>query len=91
MGSPSAPIGAAPNAHIYCHFCGSIQPLVIDEPQRGEDSRFDCATDLVCAACQFVMDYLKTDAPFWKKERTDTGVRWVEARDSDAEARERWK
>ena len=43
------------------------------------------------AACQFVMDYLKTDAPFWKKESTDGGVRWVDARDSDAEARERWK
>jgi molybdopterin synthase catalytic subunit len=43
------------------------------------------------AACQFVMDYLKTDAPFWKKESTDAGVRWVDARDSDAEARERWK
>ena len=43
------------------------------------------------AACQFVMDYLKTDAPFWKKETTDTGVRWVDARDSDADSRERWK
>ncbi|HKO66663.1 MAG TPA: molybdopterin synthase catalytic subunit MoaE [Burkholderiaceae bacterium] len=43
------------------------------------------------AACQFVMDYLKTDAPFWKKESTDTGVRWVDARDSDADARDRWK
>jgi molybdopterin synthase catalytic subunit len=43
------------------------------------------------AACQFVMDYLKTDAPFWKKESTDEGMRWVDARDSDAEARERWK
>jgi molybdopterin synthase catalytic subunit len=43
------------------------------------------------AACQFVMDYLKTDAPFWKKESTDAGVRWVDARDSDAKARERWK
>ena len=43
------------------------------------------------AACQFVMDYLKTDAPFWKKETTDTGMRWVEARDSDADSRERWK
>ena len=43
------------------------------------------------AACQFVMDYLKTDAPFWKQETTDTGVRWVDARDSDAESRERWK
>ena len=43
------------------------------------------------AACQFVMDYLKTDAPFWKKETTDAGMRWVDARDSDAEALERWK
>ncbi len=43
------------------------------------------------AACQFVMDYLKTDAPFWKKEATDAGMRWVDARDSDAESRERWK
>ena len=43
------------------------------------------------AACQFVMDYLKTDAPFWKKETTGTGVRWVDARDSDADSRERWK
>jgi len=43
------------------------------------------------AACQFVMDYLKTDAPFWKKESTHAGMRWVDARDSDAEARGRWK
>ena len=43
------------------------------------------------AACQFVMDYLKTEAPFWKKEATDQGMRWVEARDSDTDARERWK
>ena len=43
------------------------------------------------AACQFVMDYLKTDAPFWKKEVTDEGTRWVDARDSDADARQRWK
>ena len=43
------------------------------------------------AACQFVMDYLKTEAPFWKKETTEDGMRWVDARDSDAQARERWK
>jgi molybdopterin synthase catalytic subunit len=43
------------------------------------------------AACQFVMDYLKTDAPFWKKEATADGTRWVDARDSDELARERWK
>jgi len=43
------------------------------------------------AACQFVMDYLKTEAPFWKKEATNSGTRWVDARDSDTQARERWK
>ncbi len=43
------------------------------------------------AACQFVMDYLKTDAPFWKKETTGDGMRWVEARDGDTSARERWR
>ncbi|HVG05159.1 MAG TPA: molybdenum cofactor biosynthesis protein MoaE [Burkholderiaceae bacterium] len=43
------------------------------------------------AACQFVMDYLKTDAPFWKKETTGDGVLWVDARDSDTQARDRWK
>ncbi len=43
------------------------------------------------AACQFVMDYLKTDAPFWKKETTGDGMRWVDAREGDTHARERWK
>ena len=42
------------------------------------------------AACEFVMDYLKTRAPFWKKERTLQGERWVEARDSDDAAAARW-
>jgi molybdopterin synthase catalytic subunit len=42
------------------------------------------------SACQFVMDYLKTDAPFWKKEATAEGPRWVEARDSDDSARAQW-
>jgi molybdopterin synthase catalytic subunit len=42
------------------------------------------------AACEFVMDYLKTRAPFWKKEETPGGARWVEARASDDEAAERW-
>jgi molybdopterin synthase catalytic subunit len=43
------------------------------------------------AACEFIMDYLKTRAPFWKKEGTPEGDRWVEARGSDDEAAERWK
>jgi len=42
-------------------------------------------------ACRFVMDYLKTRAPFWKKERTAQGTRWVEARASDDAAAERWE
>lgn len=43
------------------------------------------------AACEFLMDYLKTRAPFWKKEQTPEGGRWVESRDSDDKAAERWK
>jgi len=42
-------------------------------------------------ACDFVMDYLKTRAPFWKKETTSEGPRWVEGRDSDHAAAGRWK
>lgn len=42
------------------------------------------------AACEFIMDALKTRAPFWKKEETPGGERWVDARVSDAEAAERW-
>lgn len=43
------------------------------------------------AACEWVMDYLKTQAPFWKKEHTPTGARWVQARQSDEAAVARWK
>ena len=43
------------------------------------------------AACEFIMDYLKTRAPFWKKEKTAEGGRWVEARASDDEAAGRWR
>jgi molybdopterin synthase catalytic subunit len=42
------------------------------------------------AACEFIMDYLKTQAPFWKKEETPHGERWVEARASDDAAAARW-
>lgn len=42
-------------------------------------------------ANQFMMDYLKTEAPFWKKEWTPEGPRWIEARDSDDHAAEKWK
>ena len=43
------------------------------------------------AACQFIMDYLKTEAPFWKKEHHPDGARWVDARESDEESAERWR
>lgn len=43
------------------------------------------------AACEFVMDYLKTRAPFWKREETPEGARWVDARDSDDTSASRWK
>lgn len=43
------------------------------------------------AACEFIMDYLKTRAPFWKKEQTAQGARWVEAKSSDDDAAERWQ
>ncbi|WP_246795108.1 molybdopterin synthase catalytic subunit MoaE [Burkholderia perseverans] len=42
------------------------------------------------ASCEFVMDYLKTQAPFWKKETTPAGERWVDARSSDDAALARW-
>ncbi len=41
-------------------------------------------------ACEFLMDYLKTQAPFWKKEQTPEGARWVDARSSDDAAVARW-
>lgn len=42
------------------------------------------------AACEFIIDYLKTEAPFWKKEQTPDGARWVDARVSDEQARSKW-
>jgi molybdopterin synthase catalytic subunit len=72
---------------LIVHRVGTLKPtdqivlVVTTSSHRGD----------AFAACQFVMDYLKTEAPFWKKETTDDGVRWVDARDSDAVARERWK
>jgi molybdopterin synthase catalytic subunit len=43
------------------------------------------------AACEFIMDYLKSQAPFWKKEETPAGGRWVDARESDDLAARRWQ
>lgn len=42
------------------------------------------------AACEFIIDYLKTEAPFWKKEQTPDGARWVDARATDDIALEKW-
>lgn len=42
------------------------------------------------AACEFIMDYLKTEAPFWKKESTPEGERWVDAKEIDEAAKNRW-
>lgn len=71
---------------LVIHRVGELKPLdqivlvAVTGAHRGE----------AFAACEFVMDYLKTEAPFWKKETTPDGTRWVEARESDDAARERW-
>lgn len=71
---------------LVIHRHGRLQPLdqivmvAVTSAHRGE----------AFAACEFVMDYLKTQAPFWKKESTPDGERWVQARESDDEAVARW-
>jgi len=71
---------------LVIHRVGELRPsdqivlVAVTSAHRGE----------AFAACQFIMDYLKTRAPFWKKELTPTGERWVEARTSDDEAAARW-
>ncbi|CAB1368151.1 molybdopterin synthase catalytic subunit MoaE [Denitratisoma oestradiolicum] len=54
--------------------------VVVSSSHRGE----------AFAACEFIMDYLKTRAPLWKKEETESGGRWVDARETDEEAHRRW-
>ena len=69
------------------HRVGELEPgepivlVAVSSAHRGE----------AFAACEFVMDYLKTKAPFWKKEETPGGPRWVEARASDDDAAARWE
>ena len=55
MATELSPVRVSSGAHIYCHTCRSIQPLVVDEPQRAEFGAYDYATDLVCGGCQFVV------------------------------------
>jgi len=68
------------------HRVGVLQPMdqivlvVVTSAHRGESFQ----------ACEFLMDYLKTQAPFWKKEQTPQGARWVDARVSDDAALQRW-
>jgi molybdopterin synthase catalytic subunit len=72
---------------LVIHRVGPLRPLdqivmvAVTSAHRGE----------AFAACEFVMDYLKTEAPFWKKETTPEGERWVESRASDDEAAARWR
>jgi molybdopterin synthase catalytic subunit len=68
------------------HRVGALQPLdqimmvAVSSAHRGQAFQ----------ACEFLMDYLKTQAPFWKKEQTPEGARWVDARSSDDAAVARW-
>ena len=68
------------------HRIGVLQPLdqivlvIVSSAHRGESFK----------ACEFLMDYLKTQAPFWKKETTPAGSHWVDARVSDDVALARW-
>ena len=72
---------------LVIHRVGTLQPcdqivlVIVSGAHRGE----------AFAACEFVMDYLKTQAPFWKKEQTPAGNRWVDARGTDDAAAQRWE
>ncbi len=72
---------------LVVHRVGELKPtdqivlVVVTGAHRGE----------AFEACAFIMDYLKTRAPFWKKEQTPAGSRWVEARTTDDEAAARWE
>ncbi|HYD59026.1 MAG TPA: molybdopterin synthase catalytic subunit MoaE [Noviherbaspirillum sp.] len=71
---------------LVIHRVGPLKPLdqivlvAVTSRHRGE----------AFAACEFIMDYLKTQAPFWKKEVTSQGARWVDARVTDDEALAKW-
>jgi len=72
---------------LVIHRIGTLKPLdqivlvVVTSAHRGD----------AFASCEFIMDYLKTRAPFWKKEQTGTGARWVDARAADDVAAHRWQ
>lgn len=72
---------------LIIHRIGKLSPLdqivlvAVASAHRGE----------AFAACEFIMDYLKTQAPFWKKESTESGEKWVDARDGDTHALNKWQ
>ena len=72
---------------LIIHRVGTLKPqdqivlVAVTSAHRGEAFK----------ACEFIMDYLKTSAPFWKKEATSQGERWVDAKVSDDDAKARWK
>ena len=72
---------------LVIHRIGPLQPLdqivlvAVASAHRGE----------AFAACEFIIDYLKTEAPFWKKEQTPDGARWVDAREGDDAALNKWR
>ncbi|MCR8922570.1 molybdopterin synthase catalytic subunit MoaE [Dasania sp. GY-MA-18] len=74
-------------AATVIHRVGLLQPgeqivlVAVSSKHRGEAFQ----------ACEFIMDFLKTQAPFWKKEQTEQGAQWVDARESDGEAAKRWQ
>jgi len=71
---------------LVVHRVGPLKPMdqivlvAVTSPHRGE----------AFSACEFIIDYLKTEAPFWKKEQTPEGARWVDARTSDDDALRKW-
>ncbi len=71
---------------LVIHRIGPLQPMAqivlvaVAAAHRGE----------AFEACEYIMDYLKTQAPFWKKEQTPTGARWVDARITDDAALDKW-
>lgn len=71
---------------LVIHRVGPLKPqdqivlVAVTSPHRGE----------AFSACEYIIDYLKTEAPFWKKEQTPHGARWVDARSSDDEALQKW-
>jgi len=72
---------------LIVHRYGELKPgdriVLVVTASAHRDAAFD--------ACRFLIDWLKTKAPFWKREETSTGARWVEAKDSDDQAAAKWE